>query len=30
MNGVVYYSRDEIKMDEMGRSYATYWENRNA
>jgi hypothetical protein len=27
MNGVLYYSHDEITVDEMGRSCATYGEN---
>jgi hypothetical protein len=30
MNGVPYYSRDEIKVDETGRSCATYGEKRSA
>lgn len=30
MNGVLYYPRDEIKVNEMGRSCATYGEKRNA
>ena len=29
MNGVLYYSRDEIKVNEMRRSCAAYGEKRN-
>lgn len=30
MNGALYYSRDEINVNEMSRSCAAYGEKRNA